>query len=481
MPEHAKSSIGTQPPGSPPVIVGAGPAGVRAAQTLLAAGVRPIVLDEAARAGGQIYRQPPPGFTRSTRTLYGSEAPKAEAIHRAMNDMAPLIDYRPGTLVWNAMPGQLDTLCDGQHDSVPYSHLILATGATDRVLPLPGWLTPGVYTLGAAQIALKYQGCAIGSRVVFMGTGPLLYLVAHQYRKAGAQVAAVLDTATARDRLAALPGMLRAPRMLALGLHMMASLRAHGVPLYAGIRPSRIEGSDSVQAVVFKDAQDVERRIDCDAIGYGLALRPETQLASLLNCGFEFDPRDRAWLPVRDAAGRSSVEGIYLAGDGAGILGADAAEIAGERAALAVLADMGMNVPAQRIAHLDRALNAQQRLRHALARTFPYPTDWAMALDDDVVLCRCEEIRVGALRQAATECGVRELNRLKALTRIGMGRCQGRSCGSAAAELLEQATSVPIDAVGRLRTQAPIKPFPLPVSPAWQSPSRAHAPEGSPR
>jgi pyruvate/2-oxoglutarate dehydrogenase complex dihydrolipoamide dehydrogenase (E3) component len=75
-----------------------------------------------------------------------------------------------------------------------FSRVIVATGATDRILPVPGWTLPGVYSLGAAQIALKFQGCAIGERVVFAGSGPLLYLVAYQYAKAGAKVVAVLDS-----------------------------------------------------------------------------------------------------------------------------------------------------------------------------------------------------------------------------------------------------------------------------------------------
>ena len=167
-----------------PVIVGAGPAGVRAAEALVAQGLRPVVLDEAPRAGGQIYRQPPQGFQRPKHELYGFEHRKADAVHRAMAALLPQVDYRPGSLVWNVDGKTLDVLQDGVSTAVPYTHLILATGATDRVLPFPGWLTPGVYTLGGSQVALKYQGCAIGTRVVFMGTGPLLYLVAYQYAKA---------------------------------------------------------------------------------------------------------------------------------------------------------------------------------------------------------------------------------------------------------------------------------------------------------
>ncbi|MDA4635765.1 NAD(P)/FAD-dependent oxidoreductase, partial [Escherichia coli] len=164
-------------------------------KTLVAAGLRPIVIDEGLRAGGQIYRRPLLDDGRSATDLYGSEAAKATRLHREFDALLPSIDYRPQTLVWNIADNQLHLMANGDHQQISFQNLILSTGATDRVLPFPGWTLPGVYTLGAAQTALKAQGCTIGQKVVFLGSGPLLYLVAWQYLKAGANVAAVLDTA----------------------------------------------------------------------------------------------------------------------------------------------------------------------------------------------------------------------------------------------------------------------------------------------
>ncbi|MGH6638153.1 MAG: FAD-dependent oxidoreductase [Polaromonas sp.] len=444
------------------VVVGAGPAGVRAAQTLVAHGVRPVVIDEAPRWGGQIYRQPPVGFKRPKRALYGFEARRADALHGAMAGILDRVDYRPDTLVWSAEGGRLDLLSRGRMGTLPYSQLIVATGATDRVLPFPGWTLPGVYTLGAAQVALKYQGCAIGSRVIFAGTGPLLYLVAYQYAKAGAQVVAVLDTASFRDKAAAVPAMLRQPAVFAKGLYYLGWLRAHGVPVHQGVRLVRATGDTQVAAMQWSDGQR-EHELACDAVGFGYALRPETQLADLLGCRFRYDGLQRGALPERDGAGRSTVAGVYLAGDGAGIMGADAAEWAGERAALALLADAGLPVDATRAATLEQRLARITAFRNGLERAFPFPQDWAANAPDELVICRCEEITAGQLRQCASDTGAREMNRLKALTRVGMGRCQGRTCGVAAAEILAHACAMGPDAVGRLRGQAPIKPLPFAV------------------
>ncbi|MEB2649651.1 NAD(P)/FAD-dependent oxidoreductase [Pseudomonas canadensis] len=441
----------------PVVIVGAGPAGISAARTLLDHGVRPCLVDESLRGGGQIYRRQPQGFQRTAKQLYGFEARKAEAVHRTMDELAPLIDYRPETLVWNAEDGRLDMLNNGRAESIEYAQLIVATGATDRILPVPGWTLPGVYSLGAAQIALKYQGCAIGERVAFCGSGPLLYLVAYQYAKAGAKVVAVLDSAPFSAQCRALPALLGQPTTLAKGLYYRAWLTAHGIPVHQGVTLKQIDGTQRVSGIQWGD-----QTLPCDAVAFAHALRSETQLADLLGCEFTWNALNRAWLPQRDSAGRSSVNGVYLAGDGAGIMGADAAQMASERAALAVLEDSGVAIDQRRPAVLEQQLAAIQRFRHGLETAFPFPENWAVEAPDKLILCRCEEVSVGDVRAVVDE-GHWEINRVKAHCRVGMGRCQGRMCGLAAAEIVAERSGRAIENVGRLRGQAPIKPLPFGV------------------
>ncbi|MFL6700642.1 MAG: FAD-dependent oxidoreductase [Paraburkholderia graminis] len=465
------------------VIVGAGPAGVRAAETLVAAGVRPIVIDENARWGGQIYRQPPAngGFERSKKTLYGFEAHKADALHTTMAALLPHIDYRPDTLAWACEAGRLDTLAAGREVSVPFSHLIIASGATDRVLPLPGWTLPGVYTLGAAQVALKAQGCVIGRRVVLAGTGPLLYLVAYQYAKAGAQVAAVLDTSPFSRQIAAAPKLIRVPSTFAKGLYYVGWLKAHGIRIERGVQLVGIRGALNVESIEWRGSSvsSPSESIQCDAVGVSFGLKPETQLADLAGCRFRFDALNRCWLPELNPAGRSSVRGLYLAGDGAGIAGADAAELAGRRAALALLDDLGIAHPRgpgmADAASLERGLQRIAVFRAGIETAFAPPANCAAQWPDDMTVCRCEEIDAGTLRHCIRGGEASEINRLKALTRVGMGRCQGRMCGEAALQLLAEETGRPLQAVGRLRSQPPVKPIPL--SPALYADDVAEIPE----
>lgn len=443
------------------VIVGAGPAGIRAAQTLAAHGLRPCLVDEAPQGGGQVYRRAPGNFQRPASQLYGFEARKAGAVHQALDALRAQIDYRPDTLVWNAEDGHLHTLSQQRVGTIQYDHLLIATGATDRILPVPGWTLPGVYSLGAAQIALKAQGCAIGERVVFAGSGPLLYLVAYQYAKAGARVLAVLDSSPFGAQVAALPRLLLQPATLAKGLYYRAWLTAHGIAVHQGATLIEVVGEQKVEAVTWQRAGS-RYSMACDGLAFAHALRSETQLADLLGCQFTWSPLNRAWLPSRDRAGRSSVPSVYLAGDGAGIMGADAAEMAGERAALALLEDMGITIDSERGPQLERQLARIQGFRVGLEAAFPFPEQWASQAPDDLMLCRCEEISVGEVRQVVAQ-GHTDINRVKAHCRVGMGRCQGRMCGSAAVEIIAQAAMCSPQQVGRLRAQAPIKPLPFGV------------------
>lgn len=445
------------------VIVGAGPAGIRAAQTLCAHGLRPVLLDEAPQGGGQVYRQQPPGFTRDAGQLYGFERRKGQALHTALAQLKGQLDYRPDTLVWNAEAPWLDTLSQGREaQRLAFSEVLIATGATDRILPVPGWTLPGVYSLGAAQIALKSQACAIGEQLVLAGSGPLLYLLAWQYAKAGAPPLMVLDSAPLSAQARATPALLAQPATFAKGVYYRAWLGVHGVPVHTGAQLLNVEGDQRVEAVHWQDSRGQVHRVACDALAFGHTLRSETQLADLLGCTFQWSAANRAWLPARDEGGRASVPGVYLAGDGAGILGADAAELAGELAALSLVSDRGLHVDPTRRHELQQRLGSLERFRQGLERAFPFPEQWAGQASDELVVCRCEQVSAGEIR-AAVRQGHWEINRVKATCRIGMGRCQGRLCGAAAAELIACESGRAIDQVGRLRAQAPIKPLPFGV------------------
>lgn len=445
-------------------IIGAGPAGMRAAMTLVEHGLRPTVIDESSMSGGQIYRRPPRDLDafRPRQILYGFEARKAGALHIGFDGLGDKIDYRPNTTIWSVENGRLSVMANDAVETLAWDRLVLAPGAMDRIVPVRNWTVPGVYTLGAAQIALKAQASSIGNKVVFFGTGPLLYLVAYQYAKAGLDVAAVLDTSL-------FPSVPKAASLLsggltfAKGLYYVAWLKAHGVRTVHGIRPEEITLTQTGTAggLTFRHPDGSTETIKASAIAFGYGLKAETQIADLLDLEFSFDSTNRQWLPVQDRYGRSSCQSVYLAGDGAWIRGADMAELSGTRAALVLLADIGVHGLFPRIDALSAKIRTADRFRRAIETSFPFPAHLAAQLEEEVTLCRCEGVTVGAFRDAIAQTGESEINRLKAFTRVGMGRCQGRVCGASAMEIAASSGKTCLQDAGRLRGQIPVKPVPL--------------------
>lgn len=453
------------------LIVGAGPAGIRAAERLVEAGLHPVIVDEGARAGGQIYRRPPAGFTRTAAQLYGSEAAKATALHSRFDAMltAGQVTCHARSSVIALSAGVAHVTGPEGAQQIGFDKLILATGAMDRLAPVPGWQSAGVYSLGAAQIALKSQGVALGARMVLAGSGPLLTLVASQLIRAGAQVEAVLDTAPLADQLAGGVGMALARPLVTL---RGALMRAHLRRVYhAGVRLTGIESdANGPTAVRWVDRAGRARSTACDTVALGWHLRAETHLSDLAGVSMRWDPQFHQWLPQADDYGRAAKD-VYLAGDGLRILGADGAELAGKLAAAACLQDLGRSAPD--VAQDLRRLRRMQRFAKALQRAFPWPADMLRSLPDDAILCRCEGISAGDLRDALPLAGA-DANRGKALSRVGMGRCQGRYCQLAGAEVLAAKAGVRVAQVGRLRSQPPVRPAPIS---AYMSDTRKDAAE----
>lgn len=463
-----------------PLIIGSGPAGISAAQTIVDNAklieqltgqlVKPVVLSEAAFPGGQGLRRLNSRMEFELRKLYRNEEAKYRNFHENADALIEQIDYRPRTTVWSLYEGTAFVESAGEVDELPYSHVIIATGATDKIMPFKGWTIPGVYSLGGSQVALKDQGSFIGRKVVFAGSSPLLLLAALQYHRLGAKNIVVLDTTPFSAKLRSLPGLRHSLKTAWQGARYMAELKSAGIPIHSGVVLEEVRGENHVESLVFRDRKGRTLTLDCDAVALGYGLRAETQLAELAGCRFEFDSDFRQWLPVTDLEGRGA-KGVYLAGDGASIGGADCALQSGKLAALAMLEDIakeaGVMMSQDARAGLQQAkhrasdaVGQYRAFQRNLAAIFRWPVDNVSAISDDTVVCRCEGVSAGEIRQSiAMEIGPVEVNRVKAIIRCGMGRCQGRFCGLALAEITSQASGRPIEEVGRLRAQAPVKPL----------------------
>jgi NADPH-dependent 2,4-dienoyl-CoA reductase/sulfur reductase-like enzyme len=410
------------------VVVGAGPAGLAAAQAAAAAGRDVLLLDAAPQAGGQIWR-----------ARQGVDAPPvAAALARLAGARARVL---AGTRVTMTLPDRM-LLVDGPQGArrVRWDRLILATGARERLLPLPGWTLPGVFGAGGLQALVKGGWPIRGRRVLVAGTGPLLLAAAATLRAEGAQLVGVADEA-AHAALARFAGTLvRHPRKGWQAARLAAALR--GVAILRGWRLEAIEGDGRVERAVVVAEDGRRRAIACDAVAAGWGLVPQTELAQALGCA-QADRFGAAAIAV-DASQRSSVAGVFAAGECTGVAGAEAARLQGEIAGLAAAVELGAAVAPS--PSLAARLAREHAFAAAVAATFPMPRGWADRLRDDTLICRCEDVPWSALR------GQSDLRAAKLATRCGMGHCQGRLCH----DTLAAAMHWP-----RLPQRAPLVPAPL--------------------
>lgn len=449
------------------IVVGAGPAGAAAALAASRAGMDVVLLDEAALPGGQVYRAPPAGlsFTEAKR---GADERAGDALQAEV--AASTVRWRGGARVWSISDAfRVDAVTASGNESFSAPRLVAATGAHERLVPFPGWTLPGVIGLAGATILLKSQGMVPGRRTVVAGCGPLLAAVAAKIVAGGGTVAAVVDLASPRDWLAAVPGLIARPILLGQGLSWALKLAGARVPVLFRHSVIAVEGEEACERVSVAPV-DAEGRLaagearvfEADALAIGHGLVPGSDIARLLRARHAFDPDLGGWTPVRDAFGRCSVAGLYAVGDGAGIAGAEPARLSGQLAGLAAAHDAGamdadafaraakpVEVSRDRMLVFSRAVARLMRARPAMIG----------AIAPETVVCRCEDVTRFEIEAAIAE-GARDVNQLKHFTRCGMGPCQGRMCGETAAELLARHLGSR-EAVGYWTGRPPLRPVAL--------------------
>lgn len=457
----------TAAPAAPVVdlaIVGAGPAGMAAAVEAAARGLAAVVLDEQPAPGGQVWRNIEAAGGRAS---LGASYAKG-AVHTAAF-RAAAVDYRPGTLVWHvetspAQPARLWLLQGERVAQLRARRVLIAPGATERPVPVPGWTLPGTMTVGGVQTLLKGAGVVPSVPVVLVGNGPLLYLTAVQLAAAGARVEAVLWTAPSgawRGALAHLPGFLGSGALRA-GLDLLRDFRALGLRVVRDVAGVEIIGDGRVESVRYRTGSGASGEIAAGIVALHEGVIPATNLARAIGCAQVWDDGQAAFRPQLDAWGQSSVEGVLIAGDGGGIGGAEAAPFAGRLAVLGAAHALGRITAAERdglAAPMRRALDRILRGRPFIDRLYP-PRLARATLADEVVICRCEEVTAGAVRGAVAS-GAEGPNQIKAFLRCGMGPCQGRFCDPTVTRLIAEARGVSEAGIGQFRLRPPVKPVPL--------------------
>ena len=454
-------------------VVGAGPAGMAAAITAREQGVEVLVLDEQAAPGGQIYRNVEavasgrPGAAHALGEDYLAGAALVRAFRRCGARLMP------STAVWEIgavarrqdadAPFELGILRNGSAKIVRARCVIAATGAQERAVPIPGATLPGVMSVGAAQTLLKSSGLVPDAPAIIAGSGPLLYLVASQLLRAGAPLRAVLFTAAPAARLRrhprALPAALSMPGAFRKGLAWRREL-ARGNVEVLHVGNLAMEGADRVEAVRFTQ-RGRPRTMPAPLVLLHEGVVPSVHLTLAAQIEHVWDERQHGFRPARDQWGNTGEPGLLVAGDGAGILGAEAAVVAGRVAALEAAQRLG-KIDSRRRDALARphhvSLGRHRRFREFLDIVFEPDETVLRPSRPELVVCRCEEVSVSEIDRVLAH-GCLGPNQAKAFTRCGMGPCQGRMCGTIVSEIFAKRRRTSVGAVGHYRIRPPVKPL----------------------
>jgi NADPH-dependent 2,4-dienoyl-CoA reductase/sulfur reductase-like enzyme len=457
------------------VVVGAGPAGLSAALAAAQAGVQVTLIDNYRQPGGQYYRQPAAEF----KTLQ-PESHQREGKLLEEKVTAAGVEIVTEATVWGAFEGnQLALYGPKSPPNLQAQVIILATGAYERVAAFPGWTLPGVMTTGAAQTLLKEQRILPGRRIVLAGTGPLQLVVAAGLVQAGAEVVAILEGSrplqkALRHPLNAIAALWGQGDRLREGLNSQLVLRRAGVPYFTGWGVIAAHGQEEVREVSIAQLDDEWRPIPdtcqtlaCDTLCCSYGFVPATELARLLGAPCEWRPEAGGFVPIRDEHMRTKLPGIYAVGDGAGVGGGPLARIEGRIAGLAAAAQVKAKSSngdetaiLEKITRLKPALRRERRFQQFYAGLFTPGPGLDELAQPDTIICRCEEVTPADIHEAV-RLGADTLDAVKALTRCGMGNCQGRVCGPLAAAVVAQETGRTRAEVGQFRVRPPVFPTPL--------------------
>jgi thioredoxin reductase len=451
------------------IVAGAGPAGSAAALEAAALGLSVLLLDEERAAGGQIDRPASASILAAPASADSRRADRLRALVAGAGLAA-----RFGERIWHLQrePDGYRVASVGPAGALVARApaLVLATGAEERVYPVPGWTLPGVTGLAAATVLLKAHRLLPGARCVVAGVGPLLPLVAAGILKAGGRVAALVDLASRGEWLALAPRLLTRPGVLARGATWAARLRAARVPLFHRATLTHIAGGDRVERVAIAPVDDAWRpragrewAVEADAVCLGHGLQPSTAASQLLRAAHRYDPALGGWVVRTDADQATGLPRLYACGDGAGVRGAEAAALGGRIAALAAARDLGRLAPpafARRALPLQRRWARAARLGTALtALTAPRP-GLIDLITPTTVVCRCEDLPRATL-DAEIDAGAHSPAGLRAATRCGMGPCGGRFCAEPVAALLAARTGRPRTQVAPPTGRPPLRPVGL--------------------
>lgn len=425
-------------------IIGAGPGGLGAVNELSHKGLQVIVIDEQEQSGGQIYRQPPEEFgCRESGYSYVKQSIDSSDV-----------EWMHQTAVWAILPKgkngkTVSDLEDAEYIEVYLDngstlltkHIILATGAYERLLAIPGWHIPGVMSAGGIQIFLKTQGILPGNNTLLVGSHPFLLIVAENIIKNGGNIAGISfsQTFTQLKHIIELGfKSIKHIKKIKELLSAIRTIRKAKIPILYGHLPTAIKGDQTYKEVTLspiknnKVQYDEQKIFECNVVGMCFGFNSSTELARQIECDMEYSFQDGGFIVKHNDFMETSFHLLYAAGEVTGIGGAELSEVEGRLAGCGIMKKyMESEKLNSRIKKLRRERHKWASFAHSLNKATKLPESvYDPTLQDpETYICRCEEVTLKQILEAVQDNpGMDSLNAIKLKTRCGMGLCQGRNC-----------------------------------------------------
>jgi NADPH-dependent 2,4-dienoyl-CoA reductase/sulfur reductase-like enzyme len=448
------------------IIVGSGIGGMAAADLLCGCGLRILVVDENAHIGGQLLRKQP--YAKDGHRRFEPDRTKSWGLGLVDRLSAEKIHILNGAKVLGVFPENTLIVEESPQRIIEYRAdvLILATGARERQLPFKGWDLPGVISTGAAQILMKGSGILPGRNTLVGGQGPLMLVLAAEILANGGKVAAIFDQNGVAEKLRVFTaGQTIWPKLLE-GATYIARLAAAGVTVKQRMRIVEAQGSNFLERVVAARTdsngsivQGTEEIHITDTLAVGYGFSPNIELPQQAGCAVSYATDKGGWHVMVDAGMKTSVDDVYALGETTGIGGAGKSLIEGQIAAWEILFRLGRvneQTRAIKIGPLRRKHRQQIQYGRFLNRLCHMQPGFYGDIPDETVVCRCEEITMGEIRDQL-EHGFKTMNGIKKATRSGMGYCQGRICGPIVSDIIGANRQQPPSEVGIPSARTPVK------------------------
>ncbi|MCX6429565.1 MAG: FAD-dependent oxidoreductase [Actinobacteria bacterium] len=453
------------------VIVGGGPAGLVAAAEAINHQLTVALIDERVTFGGQIYKQMGIGFSLKNESQLTAEQLRGRALIRAIEN--PLITQFLSTTVLSIDGTTMMIVTAGSRaKKIHGTRLLIAPGAYDRPVAFPGWTLPGVITAGGAQTLVKTQRVSPGSRILFAGSGPLALAFPAQMKSYGANVVLALEA----GRSPGISDLFHLLRAVPGNVHLLRdaskyrwTLLKHRVPMRYRRLIVEVGGNGRVEYAIhvkvdrnWRRIPGTEERIEVDTVCVGYGFFPSTELLRLAGCDFSYQEDLGGFTVKVNDWGQTSVEGIFAAGDGAGVEGVYVATARARLASIKIAEELGRITANQAQTSAEssfKIIRAKKRFQGFLFRMYSIGTGIYELADEKTTICRCENVNRASIDEAIETTS--DTSVVKAFTRAGMGLCQGRNCQRQVAALISQRHTIDIAEVPLGTPRFPAKPVAL--------------------